>query len=318
MQLVKFSFIIPIYNVESYLRECLESIVQQEICDSEIILVNDGSTDGSEDICNEYVTKYDNIRLINKPNGGLSDARNVGIKHSSGQYICLIDSDDWIEPDYIQRVSEIIRDCQPDIINIGYINDVEDYQPYIKGNRKISREEGLSAILSDKIIKNYAWANIYKRHLFDGIEYPVGKTYEDKFTTYLLYNKANSIYCLTAPLYHYRTRIGSICNTRDISKQMKGQVDNIEALINQYLFCVHTLSQPMLAHDLLKRINGCAKCCFRTFFKFHSYKKIDELSIQLNRLPNHVLNLETRIYLTFPKLSTHLMSNIYSIFRRHK
>ncbi len=316
MQLVKFSFIVPIYNVEFYLRECLESIVQQEISASEIILVNDGSTDGSKEICDEYVAKYDNIQLINKPNGGLSDARNVGIKHASGQYICLVDSDDWITKDYIERISEIIERHQPDIINIGYSSDVEAPQLSLGENRELSREEGLSAILSDNMIKNYAWANIYKRYLFDDIEYPIGKTYEDKFTTYLLYNKSNHIYCLATPLYHYRTRIGSICNTRDTAKQMKGQIDNIEALINQYLFCIHTLHKSNVANDLLKRINGCAQCCFRTFFKYDNCKKINELFLQLKRLPKHVFKLEIRVYLSAPKLSIPLAKTIYAIFNR--
>ena len=96
------SIIIPIYNVESYLRKCLDSIMEQSFSYFELLLINDGSTDSSGQICQEYVEKDDRIRYFEKENGGVSSARNFGIKHSRGEYITFIDSDDWVDSDYLE------------------------------------------------------------------------------------------------------------------------------------------------------------------------------------------------------------------------
>ena len=104
------SIIIPIYNVESYLRKCLDSIIEQSFPYFELLLINDGSTDASTQICQEYVEKDDRIRYFEKENGGVSSARNFGIKHSRGEYITFIDSDDWIEPNYLEILYKTIKE----------------------------------------------------------------------------------------------------------------------------------------------------------------------------------------------------------------
>lgn len=110
------SIIIPIYDVESYLRKCLDSIMEQSFPYFELLLINDGSTDASAQICQEYVEKDDRIRYFEKENGGVSSARNFGIKHSRGEYITFIDSDDWVEPNYLEIFYKSIKEQDADIV----------------------------------------------------------------------------------------------------------------------------------------------------------------------------------------------------------
>ena len=109
------SIIVPIYNVEKYLRQCLDSIMNQTYRNFECLLINDGSSDNSEDICREYVSKDSRFRYFEKENGGVSSARNLGIEHSKGEYITFIDSDDWVDSDYLEVLYNSLVDERADI-----------------------------------------------------------------------------------------------------------------------------------------------------------------------------------------------------------
>ena len=136
------SIIIPVYNVEKYIYECLDSIIYQKNCinDCEIILVNDGSTDSSGDICKKYAKKYKNIKYLSKKNGGLSDARNFGIENASGNYIWFIDSDDYIQKDCISKIVKAIKEKKTDVI-VCQSKIVDDnnnkLEPYWTGNNYV-------------------------------------------------------------------------------------------------------------------------------------------------------------------------------------
>ncbi len=121
----KISIIVPVYNVENYLKKCLDSIVNQTFKDIEIILINDGSTDNSLNICKEYAKKDHRIRLINKPNGGLSSARNVGIDLSTGEYLGFVDSDDWIALNMYEKLYNLCKIFNADISQCKYIRNNE-------------------------------------------------------------------------------------------------------------------------------------------------------------------------------------------------
>ncbi|HEM5188819.1 TPA: glycosyltransferase, partial [Streptococcus suis] len=117
MSKILLSVIIPVYQVEKYLKRCIDSVLAQKFIDYEIILVDDGSTDSSPEICDEYSIEHPHISVIHKENGGLSDARNVGIKHAVGEYIFFLDSDDWISPTMFESLKEIISSKKHDIIH---------------------------------------------------------------------------------------------------------------------------------------------------------------------------------------------------------
>ena len=185
------SVIIPVYKVEEYINRCIDSVINQTYKNLEIILVDDGSPDGCPKICDEYAKKDSRIRVIHKQNGGLSDARNVGIDNANGKYITFIDSDDWIPIDSINILyknlintkSEISSGCLLEVFSDNRKNySNNDYEVY-------SKIEGLKNLFLLHDISNSASGKIYDISLFDNIRYPVGKLYEDLGTTYKLFAK---------------------------------------------------------------------------------------------------------------------------------
>ncbi len=204
------SIIIPVYNTEKYLKKCLDSVISQSYTNIEIIIVNDGSTDNSYEICQEYKKKDKRIKVIDKSNGGLSDARNVGIKNSKGKFLGFVDSDDFIEKDMygilyseIKKTKANIACCEMTKKNV------------IKNNRKIEkkilkRNEAIHELLSDKKINNYVCNKLFSRELFTDIKFPLNRKFEDLATTHLLIDKSDLIVYINYIGYHYIQREGSI------------------------------------------------------------------------------------------------------------
>ena len=208
------SVIIPIYNVEQYLDECLNSVINQTYKKIEIILVDDGSTDNSGNICDEYKKKDNRIKVIHKANGGLSDARNVGIKLASGKYIQFIDSDDFIDNDMIEILYNLIKENDADIsMCSNYILVGKKKKSDCSGKKYIyNRIEALKEILLDQKVRSYAWNKLIKRELLNNIEFPKGKVFEDILTIPKLFEISSKIIFLDVPKYYYRQREGSILN----------------------------------------------------------------------------------------------------------
>lgn len=206
---IKVSVIVPIYNVEDYLRRCLESLVNQTLKEIQIILVNDGSPDHSQDIINEYVQLYpEKIVSVVKENGGLSDARNYGIPYAKGEYIGFVDSDDYLDITMYEKLYDKAKETESDIVICGYYGVNEEtggLRHFQKGNM-IQFEKNLHE--NPKLLYTnapYAWNKIYKRTLFleTGIRFPKGKIYEDIATIYPLMLYANKISKVDEPLYYY-------------------------------------------------------------------------------------------------------------------
>lgn len=215
--MVKISIIIPIYNVEQYLKKCLESILAQTLDDIEVILVNDGSTDKSLDICNQYKLKDPRIKVIDKKNGGLSDARNKGIQIAEGEYIAFLDSDDWVEPNFYKYLWELAQKEKADIAQCDYIEAYHD-ETIISFKTPIKEctytgTESLHLLYGNEYVRTViACSKIYKRSLFEEIQFPIGKIHEDEFTTYKLLHKAGRVTDSNIKMYYYRQRENSITN----------------------------------------------------------------------------------------------------------
>ena len=205
---IMISVIVPFYNSEATLRRCIESIINQSYRNLDILLVNDGSTDNSGSIADEY--KADSrIRVFHKENEGLSSARNYGLDLAMGDYIAFVDADDWIE----KSAFEIALSYNADICIFGYLEEWPE-----KTNKKspvqeetmINSEEAIKWLIVDGYLVNGAWDKLYKRYLFEGVRYPVGYNYEDLRTTYKLLQKTDSIMVIPNILYHYMQYNGSI------------------------------------------------------------------------------------------------------------
>lgn len=236
------SVIIPVYKVEKYLEKCIESVLKQTYTNLQIILVDDGSPDNCGKICDEYAKKDSRIEVIHKANGGLSDARNVGINRANGRYIGFVDSDDYIKEDMYEKLINLIKEYNADV-SICNLYDVIDGKEYVRnkdnGIHEYSRIDILKEILLDKNIQSYAWNKLYKKELFDEIKYPIGKKYEDIGTTFYLFEKCNKIVVTSEPEYYYLKRADSLVNNVTESTIL----DYTEIIIQRYLYIKQNIEE---------------------------------------------------------------------------
>lgn len=200
--------VIPVYNVEKYLKRCLESILSQEWKCYDILLIDDGSSDNSPQICDDYVKEYDFISVIHKENSGLSEARNTGILHAKGEYVYFPDSDDWIEPQTFVELAEELESREFDIISFNreFVKSEEEIilsEP--KTDQVYKGKEAFVKMLKHSYITGFANDKIYKKSLFieNNILFPKGKYYEDLGTNYKLFLLANRVYATNQKYYHY-------------------------------------------------------------------------------------------------------------------
>lgn len=227
----KISIIIPAYNVQKYLNKCIESVIAQTYKKIEIILVDDGSTDESSKLCDIWASKDDRINVIHKKNGGLSEARNIGLDNSTGKFVMFIDSDDYIEPDMVALLyNRAINDnSQMVLCNFNYVDESYQYMKQLNLNLPlkdeiISKEEFLNRLVKDNKYWYYvvAWNKLYNRELFNDIRYPIGKLHEDEFIIQLIVDKCINISCVQNSLYNYLQRNNSIMGKKVNSRTIDG------------------------------------------------------------------------------------------------
>lgn len=216
------SVIIPVYNVEKYLDKCIDSIINQTYSNLEIILIDDGSTDNSGKICDKYALLDSRIKVIHKKNGGLSDARNVGIDNANGKYLMFVDSDDFIDYNTICDNINIMKENKADIIIYNRYYVYDDGKKFLRFPilNSILEFTGLEAIEEMNSFKNFdmsAWGKIYKKDLFKCIRFPVGKTSEDFYIMFLLLEKSKKVIYNSKPYYFYIQRAGSISKRKIIN-----------------------------------------------------------------------------------------------------
>ena len=220
----KITVIVPVYNVENYLRKCLDSIIAQTYKNIEIIVVNDGSTDTSGEICKEFSGMDHRIIYIEQENAGLSAARNTGLNNMSGDYVTFVDSDDWIEQDYIETLFKKIVEYQADIAvgnYYSYNEDEETYYFHIYGNSYYENVYDNISIFENlyesQEMKSFAlisaWGKLYKAKLFDYLRFDKGKLGEDGYFNQKMYLSVSKVVYLNKGLYAYRQRSGSITKT---------------------------------------------------------------------------------------------------------
>lgn len=212
--LEKICVIIPVYNVESYVKRCIDSVLSQSYQNLEIIIVNDGSTDNSFKICLETTKDDDRVMLVSKSNGGLSDARNYGLKFCKSKLITFIDSDDYVSKDYIKNLYELMQTNRADISCTSYIPFYQSDKIIIKNNRRIKKiynsEQAIIDVLYQKNIANSAWGKLYKTNLFKNILFPKGRLCEDLAIFYKLFAKSHLIVYENIQDYYYLQRKTSI------------------------------------------------------------------------------------------------------------
>ncbi len=208
------SVIVPVYNVENYLKRCVDSIIGQTYKNLEILLIDDGSTDSSGILCDEIAKSDQRIRVIHKQNGGLSDARNAGIDAAKGEYISFIDSDDFIDTDMLELLYRNIVNDEADIAVCGIYDYYDKQQPKVFENiehKVLSCKEAIYMILDSRIISVNAVNKLYKKELFKGdLRFRKGKIAEDAFIAVDLFKRAHRISYTSEQKYYYWHRPNSI------------------------------------------------------------------------------------------------------------
>ena len=226
--MVKVSIGVPIYNVEAYLRECLDSIMNQTFKDFEVIMVDDGSTDNSFDICQEYVARDNRFKLFHQANIGVAGARNTCLKHMKGEYISWVDSDDKVEPNYLERLLEVQNETQADLVdgyNYGFKDGVIYYYDYTNVSPNLDKVERTPKEMFLGTLSGWdivLWGTLAKRKLYRGVYCAQGKNHEDNGTKFKLYFRANKVVILPEQLYGYRVeREGSIMTDKFSSETLE-------------------------------------------------------------------------------------------------
>ena len=207
------SVIVPAYNVEKYLARCLDSILSQTYTNLEVILIDDGSTDSTGKICDDYARKDERVRVIHQTNQGQAVGRNAGISIAKGEWIQFVDSDDWIEPDTLETCYDLALKHNAEIVCFQYVYEY-DSSDYVGrktnhgdnryyADRIMSGEEAFSVVMQPGYLDVYAWNKLTKKSLYDGIKYPCSKTGEDVSTTYKIVIKAGTVVYTAKNFYHY-------------------------------------------------------------------------------------------------------------------
>ena len=277
------SIIVPIYKVEEYLDRCVESIVQQSYKDIEIILVDDGSPDNCPQKCDEWAKKDKRIRVIHKVNGGLSDARNVGISEAKGEWLLFVDSDDWISKDCCSNAIMAVNKWQADICIFQYktVEQFSEMELQTNINSYIVKKNEVMKKLACEDIQDYAWNKLYKKSLFKNIKYPLGFTWEDVGTTYRLFEEANVI-CLTDFIgYFYFQRESSIIHV----PSKKATYDIFCMRYNKYNFLKTKYPHACEAMNLFMVMTAfqfCINYCNSDEYN-EMYKKAKTLALDLRK-----------------------------------
>lgn len=232
------SIVVPVYNVENYLIRCIDSIIAQRYPYFEVILVDDGSTDDSSSMCDRYALKDNRIKVVHKRNGGLSSARNEGMRHVNGDYVVFIDSDDRIGPNHIRNLVECaLATGKPLVVTNAtpaYVGEPVDMAPVTDYDSTwFPLTEAIEATASlSAPFRSYAWGKLYAKELFPLLRYPEGRLYEDQFVTYKVIHQAGGAVYESSDDYYYTTdRADSISNAKP-----DGKLDFLQAMREECAF----------------------------------------------------------------------------------
>lgn len=262
------SIIVPIYKVEDYLERCVKSLLMQTYENIEILLVDDGSPDRCPQMCDAFQKEDNRIRVIHKKNGGLSDARNYGYKASTGDYICFVDSDDFVSKYYIESLFEVIKRWNCDVSICGFktvtgLDKEFDDEPSVTDNVMCCTGIQMMSHMYDNLFLDtvVAWNKMYKRCVLEGEEYPVGLIHEDEATTCKYLYKAARVGYIENELYYYYVRPNSIMTSEINSKKLDAKT---KALCGRIEFLKEKGLAQYESLDTLRLLKHISKSCFIT------------------------------------------------------
>ncbi|MBP3766208.1 MAG: glycosyltransferase [Bacilli bacterium] len=297
----EFSIVVPIYNVEGYLKKCLDSILNQTFVDYEIILVNDGSTDQSLSIIKEYMSKYPDIKLINQENKGLSEARNSGLKEARGNYVLFVDSDDFIDKDLLLNLNDSIIN-NPDLVRFQ-LRVVSDKTIDINEEAfdSLNGHDAFKKIIKYRFVEN-AWAYLYSRkYLIDnGFLFKPNMYHEDYGLIPLAIIKASKVNSISYIGYNYVQRSNSIMSDSNYMKTRKKAFD----VLSQYLDIVDKDSDPyyrsFLANSVILKLKDLNKEDYKKYLsEIKKHNVFDNIlsDTLVRKIKKMLLKISPKLYL---------------------
>lgn len=279
----RISIVVPVYKVEAYLDVCVESLVSQTFRDIEIILVDDGSPDGCPQICDVWADRDERIRVIHQPNGGLSAARNSGIRAASGELIAVIDSDDRVDPDMLETMEKALTESAADIAVCGFVHEYEGAdgrgEEVLPGEGILSRKEALAKVAGPQgVVFIVAWNRLCRREIYEKILFPEGKIHEDELTAHEILGAAERIVTVNRPFYHYLHRAKSIMSNED---REEDHINNAEFLALRWDYFREHGDEDLLAP------------CFETFMSAYTMA-VRDLQKDSGKLKDRVQTLSKK------------------------
>ncbi|QIK59619.1 glycosyltransferase family 2 protein [Dysgonomonas sp. HDW5A] len=312
------SIIVPVYNVEKYLPKCLDSIINQSYQNIEVFLINDGSTDNSLSICEEYKKRDNRITVFSQVNFGIASARNLGLDNARGSFISFIDSDDYVGPDFIYNLYSLLKNTSSDISMCNFLevkeSDVDfTFSQNIPLNiQQYSGCEYLHKLYSKEFAvgKIVVWNKLYSRAIWEDLRFPVGKLNEDEAIIHYVYDRANKIAITSEILYFYVERQGSIMNVR------------LDMLIERNLYYLEALTQRLDFFEL----RGYLKLRGETFARrarlvkniYKNNNKLNNRSPKFDRLVYDDLKGNLKLYLTSKFIKLDLKLNLLYIYMKQR
>ena len=295
------SIIIPVYNVATYLERCLTSITNQTYRNLEIILINDGSTDQSGQLCDSWASKDARIKVLHTTNQGVAAARNYGLHVASGEFIGFADPDDWVEPDMLEKLASALEQCNADIAICGFEEKWPDYSVFKVSNkfRCFTKEEALCELIRDRYVQSYLWNKMFRRKCIPDAPFPALKRLSDLGGLHNFFRKAKTIVVINQLLYHYVRRNGSLVEN-------EGPLEaTIDYCIAQQVRYADLASEcPKIRKAIQKNYMSAVISVMSVFAREHKRKNDNKKAI---------VNIKTIIY---PFYSLHLpefKSNYYVV-----
>lgn len=289
------SVIVPVYNVADYLPKCVDSLLAQTYSDIEILLIDDGSTDNSGIIADQYAERDSRVRTIHQPNSGVSAARNRGLDAMRGDYVMFVDGDDFVSKDFCKVALDLAIEKEVDIVSFGYFTfldqGVELERRATREPRLLNKEQAIQELIRRRdVLYNYVWNKIFKSRLFDGVRYTEGLSFEDVAIIHLIFDKATTgVYLSNQVLYYYRKArpcsiTSSLRSPVAIHDRLSGELERLEFVkehypaLERYQFapivelCFQGLTLLPSGHDDRKEIkrfldSNKEKCLAATFGK---------------------------------------------------
>lgn len=274
------SIIIPIYNVENYLEQCLNSVIAQTYNNIEIILIDDGSIDDSGNICDEYKSRDSRIKVIHKKNEGIGKTRNLGVKTANGKYIAFIDSDDKVKENYIEKLYESIKATNADIVQCSFYIVKKDKLLYKKEkyNKKeiFTSVEAINNLFYEKNINSSIWCKLFDKEIFNDFEFLNIKKFEDFDAVYKLIKKSNKICYIDNKLYYYYVRKNSLM-TSNFTKDNYAILDIMNSI--------------QTTKKTIKSYNHRRLC-----MNFYFLRNIEKNDINYNRIKHEIIKERTEVF----------------------